>query len=115
MSRVVLDCHDKFGGGTERIRTEFHRYCSCMAGPAKKPKRFSGLARNAGDYGKRQILLLQHRPLLDVDFHVTKQTICVQARDGERVGMSPEAPNCLCHRNAVCVGALQFFRVKGSR
>ena len=93
-----LDRHDAFGGARQRIAPQRHRHRAGMAGHAGeicRQPRGAGYRRHHAD-GK--VLLLQHRPLLDVQFDIGMQFATRPRRRTDMIGIEPELLHRLAHR-----------------
>ena len=69
-----LDRNDAFGGARQRVAPQRHRHRAGVTGHAGHAHREAGGAGYRGHHADRQVLLLQHRSLLDVQFDISDAT-----------------------------------------
>ena len=96
----LLDRDDAFGGARQRIAPQRHRHRAGMTGHAGEADRQPRGAGDRRDHADRQIVALQHRPLLDVQFDIGEQFAAARApprrydRGRDRIAPAPRASRC---------------------
>ena len=87
----LLDRDDAFGGARQRVAPQRHRHRAGVAGHAGEVRRQPRGASYRRHHADGKVLLLQHRPLLDVQFDIGMQ---FAARPRRRADMIGSSPNC---------------------
>ena len=88
---TVLDRQDHLGRRRQRILAQRHRHGAGMAGMAgdRDPKPAGTVDR--GDDADRQLELLEHRPLLDMDLDIAQHALAPAGDGRDRRGIAAEA------------------------
>ena len=109
-----LDRDDAFGGAGQRVAPQRHRHRAGVtghAGEVRRQPRGAGYCRHHAD-GK--VLLLQHRPLLDMQFDIGMQLAAGPRRRADMLGVEPELHHGLAHGESVSIARVEHAFVKGA-
>ncbi len=101
--RGCLDLEHELGGGAQSITPPLHGHRASVPRPAHEADLHAALAVDGGDYAHRQVSLLQHRPLLDVDFAVAQEVLVSATIALQRVGVAAEGADRLPEGHAYSV------------
>ena len=86
-----------------------------MAGDAVDLHGAAGDAVDRGDDADRKSLLLEHRPLLDMNFDVTERLVRRERFFGQARRIGTERLQCLAARHAVVAGFVEGLEIEPAR
>ena len=105
---------DVLGGSAERIPAAVHGQSTGVSGFTVEVCRDTALARDCRNDAHRQVLRLEHRALLDVNFAVTEQVARVPFLEQESFRIASKCADGLGHRDPLLVLQRKMTRIEAS-
>ena len=109
---TLLDIERQFGQGTGGVASAVHGGGARMAGRADDLALVSHAAIDAGHNAQRQMIFVEHRPLLDMDLNEPQVLCRVPANVGDVIDAQTRVLHGLSHGDALSVGLLQPLRLE---
>ncbi len=114
-ARAPLHGEDAFGRRRHRVLSQRHRHRARVSGHAVDLDRVAARAVDRGDDADRQILGLEHRPLLDVELGVGEHVLLALRRLADALRVEVETAHRLAHADALAIDRLEHFLPEGPR
>ena len=103
----ALDAHDHLGGGRQRIAAKAHRHRAGVAGePAHRDDQADG-AVDGRDGRARVALVVEHRPLLDVQLQIGGDVALLARAAAIGIGVAAGRGERIAHADALAVAGVE--------
>ena len=89
LQTALFDHADHLRGSGSRVVAQRHRHRAGMAGDAAHGHTPARKARDGADHPNRQVLMQQHRALLDMDFDIADELVAARQRGDARGSAAP--------------------------